>query len=48
MTKYYCFLLVDCIQPDDADPDLCIPENRSLCDQSEIFGYQCLHLCGKC
>lgn len=42
------FFLVDCAQPDDDDADTCIPENQSLCIQSDIFAYKCLHLCGKC
>ncbi len=42
------FLLVDCSQPDAADVNLCIPTNQLLCQQSEIFAYKCLYLCGKC
>lgn len=44
----FFFLLVDCVQPDDNDPDICIPDNQSLCQQSEIFTFSCLHLCGIC
>ena len=45
--KYFLFLLVDCTQF-DVDADTCSPENRPLCQESETFAYECLHLCGKC
>ncbi|CAF0733852.1 unnamed protein product [Adineta ricciae] len=38
---------VDCAQP-DVDPETCSAENRSLCEESETFAFECLHLCGKC
>ena len=40
-------LPVDCTQT-NVDGELCRVENRPLCDQSEIYPYQCLRLCGKC
>jgi hypothetical protein len=43
----FCFHLVDCTQS-DVDADICSLENRSLCEQSETFAFECLHLCGKC
>ncbi|CAF3072634.1 unnamed protein product [Rotaria sp. Silwood2] len=38
---------IDCSQP-DINAQTCALENQSLCEQSEIFAYACLHLCGKC
>ena len=44
----FIFILVDCLQPDDSDTGICIPENQPLCSLSEIFTYKCLHICGIC
>ncbi|CAF3753035.1 unnamed protein product [Rotaria magnacalcarata] len=38
---------INCSQP-DIDTSICSSENRSLCEESEIFASACLHLCGKC
>ncbi|CAF3657761.1 unnamed protein product [Rotaria sp. Silwood1] len=37
----------NCARP-DVNPQTCIPENQPLCWQSDIFAYECFHLCGKC
>ncbi|CAF3380076.1 unnamed protein product [Rotaria socialis] len=37
----------NCSQP-DVDTSICSSENRSLCEESEVFAFACLHLCGKC
>lgn len=40
--------LVDCSAGADVDTDVCNGENQPLCAESDIFSYECLHLCGKC
>jgi hypothetical protein len=46
--NYFCvFCLVDCAEP-DVDPEICSLENQQLCEESETFAFECLHLCGKC
>lgn len=43
-----CFSLVDCSQGSDTDTDLCSTDNEPLCSISDLFAYECVHLCGKC
>ncbi|CAF4082736.1 unnamed protein product [Rotaria sp. Silwood2] len=38
---------VDCAQP-DVNSEICSIENQQLCEESETFAFECLHLCGKC
>ncbi|CAF0875207.1 unnamed protein product [Rotaria sordida] len=38
---------VDCAQS-DVNSEICTIENQQLCDESETFAFECLHLCGKC
>ncbi|CAF3841311.1 unnamed protein product [Rotaria sordida] len=38
---------VDCAQS-DVNSEICTIENQQLCEESETFAFECLHLCGKC